>query len=164
MRWLRLILIPILIAATAFVAVDVRGADASVSSSLRRYPYLTDLVTSDVTVNWATTDVDRDRHGHLRWGRRRRAARRTGRPRRRTSITVGSTAEYQWKARSAASRRDASLLLPVFGGCDRPAGDGPDSPRSTADRRPAPTTPFSFAVFGDWGCRTAAGTTPIRPT
>ena len=30
-------------------------ATASLSSTLRRYPYLTDLVTTNVTVNWATT-------------------------------------------------------------------------------------------------------------
>ena len=49
-------------------AMPSTSASAAVSGSLRRYPYLTDLVTTNVTVNWATTHVDRHRVRHLRPG------------------------------------------------------------------------------------------------
>ena len=43
------------------------SAGASYSSSLRRYPYLTDLVKRNVTVNWATTTSITS--GTVRYGR-----------------------------------------------------------------------------------------------
>src|SRR3954453_4980697 len=39
----------------ALVVVPSRRAPPTVASGLRRYPYLTDLVTTNVTINWATT-------------------------------------------------------------------------------------------------------------
>src|SRR6476661_8693512 len=121
MRWLRLILIPILIAVTAFAAIDAPGADAAVSSSLRRYPYLTDLVKRDVTVNWATTTSIGS--GTVRWGSVSGDCTANQATASRTSITVGST--------------------DLLGTAPTPAFQAQIAKRSTA--------PFSFAVFGDWG-------------
>ena len=46
-----------LVASLAMIATTLipTAATATPSSSLRRYPYLTDLVLHSVTVNWATT-------------------------------------------------------------------------------------------------------------
>jgi Purple acid Phosphatase, N-terminal domain/Calcineurin-like phosphoesterase len=147
-RWLRLILIPILIAVTAFVSIDVRGADASVSSSLRRYPYLTDLVKRDVTVNWATTTSIGS--GTVRWGSVSGDCTANQATASRTSITVGSTAEYQWKAKITGLRRGQRYCYRIFGGSTDLLGTA-SAPAFQAQIAKRSTAPFSFAVFGDWG-------------
>ncbi|MDX6573646.1 MAG: acid phosphatase type 7, partial [Gaiellales bacterium] len=73
----------------------------------------------------------------------------------RTTVTVGSVSEYQWKA---------SLSLPISGQyCYRPTlgmtdllGTGA-SPVFTTQAPAGSSAPFSFAVFGDWGLVNAGG-------
>jgi len=73
------------------------AATATPSSSLRRYPYLTDLVLHSVTFNWATTtsitsgSVAYGRSGDESCTAHTVAAHRTA--------IAGTTAEYQWKGR-----------------------------------------------------------------
>src|SRR3954465_13177151 len=57
MRRFGSILLGVLLASSVFAVevTDASDASARTSSSLRRYPYLTDLVRRNVTVNWATT-------------------------------------------------------------------------------------------------------------
>ena len=59
-----------LLATVALVAVAlpsmVSTADATPTSALTRYPYLTDSIQSSITINWAT---DRSATtGSVRWG------------------------------------------------------------------------------------------------
>ena len=125
-------------------------ASASHSSTLRRYPYLTDLVTTNVTINWATTTSATT--GSVRYGRvgaescTARTATAT-----KTTITVGSTTEYQWKAMLSGLSTDSAYCYRVYGGHDRPAGHR--RPRRPSARRSprGSSAPYSFAVFGDWG-------------
>ena len=149
MRRLRLLLIPILIAATAFVAVAAPDAGAAVSSSLRRYPYLTDLVKRAVTVNWATTTSIGS--GTVRWGPMSSGSCAANQATAsRTSITVGSAKEYQWKAKIVGMRRGKRYCYRIFGGSTDLLGTDP-TPSFQAQIAKRSTTPFTFAVFGDWG-------------
>ena len=124
-------------------------ASASHSSTLRRYPYLTDLVTTNVTVNWATTTSATT--GSVRYGRvgaescTARTATAT-----KTTITVGSTTEYQWKANLSGLSTDSAYCYRVYGGTTDLLGTDA-SPTFRSQVPAGSSTPYSFAVFGDWG-------------
>jgi predicted phosphodiesterase len=142
----------VLIVATVALAVSAWTfpATASVSTSLRRYPYLTDLVKRDVTVNWATTTSVAS--GTVRWGKvggpRGCDARTTAASN--TTIAVGSTTEHQWKASLTGMHKGGSY-------CYRVLGDGIDllgtdpTPTFHAQLGKGTSESYSFAVFGDWG-------------
>ncbi|HJX08002.1 MAG TPA: metallophosphoesterase family protein [Actinomycetota bacterium] len=135
------------------VTLDAPGAHARSSGSLRRYPYLTDLVRRNVTVNWATTTSIGS--GSVRWGRPGHcSAHRTGASK--TGITVGSTAEYQWKAQLTGLKRGKRYCYRVFGGSTNLLGKR-RAPRFRTQIPRRSREPFSFAVFGDWGAVDAAG-------
>ena len=130
---------------------------SALAKSLRRYPYLTDLVKRHVTVNWATTTSVRN--GHVRYGRvsnhcRGRTATAHERP-----ISVGRLTERQWRA-------SLSRLAPGARYCYRVYGDGADllgnrrSPRFFAQLSPRSRKPYAFAVLGDWGAVSSNGTNP----
>src|SRR6185436_20257349 len=72
-------------------------AAAGYSPQLRRYPYLTDVVGSYATINWATDRTSSS--GAVRWGKvGSEACTAHYVPAFRTSVTVNGAAEYQWKA------------------------------------------------------------------
>jgi hypothetical protein len=122
-------------------------ADASFSGSLRRYPYLTDLVKRDVTVNWATTtSID---SGSVRWGPAGGDCASHSANASKTSTTVGSTTEYQWKAHITELTRGRRYCYRIFDGSTDLLGSDP-SPSFRA-QIPRSAQRFSFAVFGDWG-------------
>jgi len=131
---------------TAALAVP---SAASPSASLTRYPYLTDLVARHVTVNWATTTAVAT--GHVTYGRlgtescRSHKAKATATP-----ITVGTTAELQWKAQLTGLVKDTAYCYRIVGGGERLLGPGP-APTFRSQMPKGSKTPFSFAVFGDWG-------------
>ena len=94
------------------------GATTRSSSAI---PYLTDAANGGVTVNWATDRASTSAQRQV--GQRRHASR--ARPTRvdatRTSITVGSTSEYQWTARLTVGRGH-DVLLSRLRRRRRPAG------------------------------------------
>ncbi len=148
MRSIRVVVVVVLIATATLATVRSPGASATPSGSLRRYPYLTDLVKRNVTVNWATTTSAAS--GTVQWGSAsgRCAAHRTNASK--TSITVGATSEYQWKAKLTGLRRGERYCYRIFdGSTDLLGTDATPSFRAQIARRS--TTPFSFEVFGDWG-------------
>lgn len=125
------------------------AATASVSSSLRRYPYLTDLVGGGVTVNWATTTAVPN--GSVTYGKSglesctAHTATAT-----KTSITVGSSTEYQWKATITGLNNNAPYCYRVLGGTIDLLGTDA-SPVFRTQLAAGSTATFSFAVIGDWG-------------
>jgi hypothetical protein len=124
-------------------------ASATPSSSLRRYPYLTDLVLAHVTVNWATTTSIAT--GSVTYGKSGvescTAHTVSGT---KTTITVGSTAEYQWQASlNSLSRNTAYCYRIQGGGTDLLGTDA--SPVFRTQLAAGSTATFSFAVIGDWG-------------
>lgn len=142
----------------ALVQVPSATAGASFSTHLTRAPYLSDLVGLHVNVNWAT---DRSAtSGSLRWGAvtggvctltaTQVAAR--------TSITVGSVSEYQWKAPLTLSAPGTYCYRPLLAGTDLLGTSG--SPQFQTQVQPGDPTPFSFAVFGDWGLVDSSGNNP----
>ena len=142
----------------SIAALPSPAADAAVSGSLRRYPYLTDLVTTNVTVNWATTtSIGTGSVAYGRVGAEPCTAHTVTATR--TSITVGSTAEYQWKALVSGLVPDTAYCYRVFGGTTDLLGTDP-APTFRSQIPAGSATPYSFAVFGDWGVVGSDGTNP----
>jgi hypothetical protein len=135
-------------AGVVFVLALGLPTSASVSSSLTRLPYLTDLVKRRVTVNWATSTAVST--GSVTYGRQgveschAHEVRATS-----TKIIVGSIAEKQWKA-DLAGLRSGIYCYSVLGDATDLLAPGP-WPTFRRQVRPRASTPFSFAVFGDWG-------------
>jgi hypothetical protein len=142
-------------ATAASLAPDLaRGAP---SPPLTRYPYLTDLVGGSVTVNWATARTS-SVTGWVKWGRADGSCTANTTAATRTSVTVGSVRQYQWKA-TIPLEADTRYCYRVYLGTS-PQTDllGTDlSPRFTSQVPAGSSTPFRFAVFGDWGQAGANG-------
>jgi chitodextrinase len=131
-------------------------AEAAVSSSLTRYPYLTDSIQTSVTVNWATTSAP-GATGTLQWGPVGSCSANTV-DATRTGIVVGGLAEDQWRARIPVSPDQRYCYRVLLGGADL-LGDDP-SPVFTSQVAAGSSAPFSFAVFGDWGQAYAGSANP----
>ncbi len=125
------------------------------SPALTRAPYLTDLVASHVNVNWATDQSATT--GSLRWGPV------TGgvctlpntQTATRSSFTVAAVNEYQWKASLSLPGQGSYCYRPLLGASDLLATNG--SPQFQSQVPAGDSTPYSFAVFGDWGLVDASG-------
>ena len=139
-----------LLLAMASLATFAASPAASSVPQLTRYPYLTDLVGTAVTVNWAT---DRSATtGSARWGAvdgmgacaptNSVAATRTG-------ITVNGVSEYQWNAKFTLPSSGRYCYRVFLGTTDLLGAD--PSPAFTTQVPAGSTEPFSFAVLGDWG-------------
>jgi hypothetical protein len=133
---------------------------ATPNQALRRYPYLTDLVGSYVTINWAT---DRsEEYAFVRWGKfgsESCDAHTTAAVR--TNIQVNSILQYQWKAQLTLEP-DTRYCYRVYLGAD-PALDllGSDPTPAFFTQLPVGSTkPFQFAVIGDWGAVDDQGDNP----
>src|SRR5918999_3531861 len=154
-----LVLTLLLVTGTALAATPALGAP---STSLTRYPYLTDLVGGSVTVNWATTRTATTASVTIgKVGAAPACASRTVAATR-TSITVKSVSQYQWKATVPDLERDATYCYRVYLGTS-PRTDllGSDpSPTFRGELGERPAEPFSFAVFGDWGQANSGSANP----
>jgi len=138
-----------------------RGAP---SPPLTRYPYLTDLVGGSVTVNWATTRTS-SVSGWVKWGKADGSCTANTTAATQTAITVGSVRQYQWKA-TIPLEADTRYCYRVYLGTS-PQTDllGSDlSPRFTSQVPAGSSTPFRFAVFGDWARPARTPTTSTRST
>jgi len=137
----------------ALFSISTSSGSASSSQALRRYPYLTDVVESYATINWAT---DRsDTAGVVRFGEVR-AETCTSHyvPATKTAITVNGVDEYQWKARLNLNP-DTQYCYRVYLGTS-PVNEidllsTDPSPRFWTQVPAGVSRPFSFVVFGDWG-------------
>jgi Calcineurin-like phosphoesterase/Purple acid Phosphatase, N-terminal domain len=132
-------------------------AAAAYAPELKRYPYLTDVVGTSATVNWAT---DRSRiSGRVRYGPAGESCSAHTVTATRTSMTVNGVSEYQWRATINGLAPGARYCYRVELGSTAPVIDllGSDPSISFSAQLPAgATAPFSFAVLGDFG---AVGTT-----
>jgi hypothetical protein len=161
-RPVTLALAVLLVAGAALAPVPALGAP---SSSLTRYPYLTDLVGGSVTINWATTRTSAVTASVTigKVGTEPACASRTVAATR-TSITVKSVSQYQWRATVPGLERDATYCYRVYLGTS-PRTDllGSDpSPTFRGELPERPAEPFSFAVFGDWGQANAGSANPAQ--
>src|SRR5512140_639425 len=102
MRKLLRFRVPLVAALTTLVALlalssSPGSAAATYSSHLRRYPYLTDVVNSFATVNWATDQFLST--GGLRYGAvGSESCTAHYVPAIRTGLTINTVPEYQWTA------------------------------------------------------------------
>ena len=149
-----------LLAISIVLLVLPASASAANSPELKRYLYLTDLVGTSATVNWATTRLSIN--GALTYGKvgsetcTAHTVTAT-----RTAITVGAASEYQWKARLTVDP-DTDYCYRIYFGASSQIdllGDDP-APTFRSNLPAGSTAPFSFAVFGDWGSVGADGTNP----
>ena len=125
------------------------GATAVTSDILRRYPYLTDLVTTNATVNWATTTSVASGAVHFgKLGAESCSAHNTTASRR--TITVDTTTEYQWKAKLSGLATNTVYCYRIYAGSTDLLGSDP-TPSFRRQMPAGSTSTFSFAVFGDWG-------------
>ncbi|MDP9185696.1 MAG: metallophosphoesterase, partial [Actinomycetota bacterium] len=140
------------------------AANAAVAPQLTRYPYLTDVVQTFATVNWAT-----DRSGTkatLKYGRVDAGSCTTNTlspfttvSASKTSISVNGVNEYQWKAKLSNLAPNTQYCYRIFLGATDLLGSNA-SPRFWSQIPAGSATPYSFAVFGDWGDTDANGNNP----
>ena len=132
---------------STFVPGVTSSETAAATTQLTRYTYLTDLVGGNVTVNWAT--LTSGSTGSVKYGTPPNCTANTVTATR-TSITVGSTSEYQWKAMLTGLAGDTQYCYRAYLGSTDLLGTDP-SPTFRSQIPAGATTPYSFAVFGDWG-------------
>ncbi len=164
MRYLRLTskLAVVLAAAVLVLTVSaIPGAAATTySSHLRRYPYLTDVVNSFATINWATDQSYST--GAVRWGQvgTESCTAHYTIPSR-TVVNVNGVYEYQWKA-PLNLRPNTQYCYRVYLGSspsteiDLLGSDG--SPAFWTQVPSGSSQSYSFIVFGDWGYVGTSGT------
>lgn len=137
-------------------AVSPRPAVA-LATQLKRYPYLTDVVGPYATINWGT---DRSATtGSVKYGKvgaescTANTATAT-----KTSITVGTSSQYQWKAMLTLTPGTEYCYRVYLGGTDLLGAD--PSPRFRTQVPAGSTEAYSFAVLGDWGYVGSSGSNP----
>ncbi|HET7035685.1 MAG TPA: DNRLRE domain-containing protein [Thermomicrobiaceae bacterium] len=145
--------------ASEVAATPTATAAVAYASQLRRYPYLTDVVDKYATINWATNRSQTT--GSARWGMV--ASDGSCTPTNsvtatKTSITVNSVGEYQWKAMLTLEPNRQYCYRVSLGSTDLLGGD--PSPHFWTQIPAGSTEPFSFVVFGDWGYTDSEGTNP----
>ncbi|RPJ20942.1 MAG: metallophosphoesterase family protein, partial [Chloroflexi bacterium] len=160
----RVVLGGICLSILTLLAVSISSSSAASSAALRRYPYLTDVVGSYATINWATDRSEAS--GGVRFGKvgsesctaHYVAATRA-------AISVNGVLQYQWKAQLDLEPATQYCYRVYLG----------TSPANEIDLLGSDTAPsfwtqvaagdnqsFSFVVFGDWGQVDAAGNNPYQ--
>jgi chitodextrinase len=133
------------------------AAEAAVAQQLTRYPYLTDVVTQYATVNWGT---DRSQTtGSVKYGVVGSNCATKSVSASKTSISVGSVSEYQWKAKLTGLSPDTQYCYRVFLGTTDLLGTDA-SPQFFSALPAGSNASYSFAVFGDWGDTNQQGANP----
>ena len=156
MHWIRRLGV-----AAAMVGLALAPGASAAAPQLKRYPYLTDVVASDASVNWATDRSSTS--GRVRYGELgAESCTAHSKTASRTSITVNGVSEYAWGAKLTGLRPEARYCYRIELGTTSPvdllAGD--PSPELRPQLPAGSSEPFSFAVLGDWG---AAGDTQAGP-
>lgn len=132
---------------------------AAFSTKLTRYPYLTDVVTSNATVNWAT---DRSATtGSVKYGVAGGTCATRTVTATKTAIIVGATTQtqYQWKAQLTGLATGTQYCYKVFlGTTDLLAGD--PTPTFWSQIAAGGPSSYSFGVIGDWGALNGTSTNP----
>ena len=147
-----------LIAVPPATAAKAATLPTAYAPQLTRYPYLTDVAGGGATINWATDRSSAS--AYVTWGVAGvESCTAHSSSATRTQITVGSTPEYQWKARLSLAPNTTYCYRVYLGA----TGSGLDllgsnpSPQFATQLPAGSTTPFKFAVLGDWGSATASG-------
>src|SRR4051795_607751 len=145
-------LLTLLLTATGLLLATATAADAATATALARYPYLTDATQTSMTINWATDTSGSS--GSVVWGPAGNCTANTTTASR-TSMTVISKAEYQWKGTIPVTPDTQWCYRGKLGSTDLLALA--PRPKFTSQVKAGSTAPYSFAVFGDWGQAYAGG-------
>jgi hypothetical protein len=144
-------------AATAALPGSARADLPGADPQLTRAPYLTDLGTGNVQVNWATTTQSR---GIVKYGPLGNCTANTaqsvplGSP-----TTINGVREYTNSVAVTGLSADTSYCYRIYTGDVAQTdllGTNP-SPDFTTLQAPGGTSPVTFAAFGDWGDTTNSG-------
>ncbi|MEU0400120.1 fibronectin type III domain-containing protein [Streptomyces sp. NPDC006197] len=130
---------------------DLPGADPQ----LTRAPYLSDLTSGSVQVNFATTtrSTVRVRYGPLG----NCTANTVNATAQGTSMTVNGVTEYRNTVTVAGLAADTPYCYRVYTGAGVDLLGTNPSPQFTTRQGPTGTQPFTFGVIGDWGDTTNSG-------
>ncbi len=146
--------------ALLLISASSGSSAASYSTALRRYPYLTDVVSSYATVNWGTTRSESS--GSVRFGKvGSESCTAHSVAATKTAISVNGVAQYQWKAQLQLEPGTQYCYRVYLGTSPANAIDllGTDSaPSFWTQVPPGASQSFSFAVIGDWGYVGSSGT------
>jgi hypothetical protein len=145
-------------ALTIPAAAAVTSAQAaSLAPPLTRYPYLTDVVGSNATVNFGTDQSKIS--AVVKWGQagvESCTAHTTTATK--TSISVNGKGEYQWKAQLPGLQPDTAYCYrPYFGTSQIDLLGSDPTPQFVTQLPAGQAEPFTFAVLGDWGKTYASG-------
>jgi hypothetical protein len=133
------------------------AAAASLAPPLTRYPYLTDVVGSNATVNFGTDQSKIS--AVVKWGQAGAescTAHTTTATK--TNLSVNGVGEYQWKAQLSPLLPDTAYCYRIYFGTSQIDLLGSDpAPQFVTQLPVGSAKPFSFAVLGDWGKTYASG-------
>jgi hypothetical protein len=148
---------PVISLGIAAPATITTTTTTTASPVLERYPYLTDMTATSVSVNFATNT--QSPRAIVKWGPGGGSCLTKSTTGTATRITVAGATEYQYAARLSGLNPNASYCYRVVqSGVDLLGAD--DSPVFTTFATAGTSTSFSFAVFGDWGSVDASGQNP----
>ena len=151
----------ITLVALAVLAFTAAVANAAISPELKRYPYLTDVVGDSATVNWGTTRLSNQ--GVLKYGEvgtESCTAHTVATTR--IAITVGTVAEYQWKAQLTGLEPNTEYCYRLYltaSSIDL-LGRRPVTPLQEPDRRAARAPPTRSPSSATGATSHADGTNP----
>ena len=149
--------LPVPVAFLALALAVFPDSAHAYASQLRRYPYLTDVVGPYATINWATDRSSTT--GTVRWGRvGTESCTANSVTATKTSITVNSVGQYQWKAALTLTPGTQYCYRVYLGSADLLGAD--PSPHFRTQVPAGSSEPFSFVVFGDWGYVDSTGRNP----
>ena len=127
------------------------AAAASLAPPLTRYPYLTDVVGGNATVNFGTDQSKIS--AVVKWGQvgaESCTAHTTTATK--TNLSVNGVGEYQWKAQLSPLLPDTAYCYRLYFGTSQIDLLGSDpSPQFVTQLPAGSSKAFSFAVLGDWG-------------
>ncbi len=138
------------------IVLALVACNPTIEPQLTRYPYLTDLVGLSVTVNWATDTSGTT--ASASWGEVDGTGTCTTNntvDAARTSITVGTTPEYQWASTLTLPHPGRYCYRVMLGSLDLLRTNA--SPTFLTQVPKGSSEPYSFAVMGDWGQTDANG-------
>ena len=160
------IVVTLALATGTLITAGVGSASATPSGELTRYPYLTDLVGTKVTVNWATSRVNGPSStGYVTWGAVGTNCAQHLAGATKTGLSIGpsnvspaaANPEYQWQSTFDLGVPGNYCYRVFLGKSTNPPplpidllGSDP-SPQFATQVPAGSTEQYSFAVLGDWG-------------
>src|SRR5512146_1603432 len=160
----RVLAMPVLLVVLTLTLSSSSHAATGYSPYLRRYPYLSDVVNSYATIDWAT---DRSNStGGVRYGLvGSESCTAHYVPATRTAVSVNTVAEWQWNAMLNVQPGKQYCYRVYLGSGPATEVDllGTDtSPVFWTQVPSGSNESYSFVVFGDWGGTDSTGANPYQ--